>query len=246
MKPKRTNPRVANLAFVVTTAIAVCAAVLTIASTALAGEGNADNPGIAPPNSNPHGHSYGEWSAELWKQAIEGPVAGNPFVEGGSYALTKNVWALAAPLGPAVFECSIPTGVGLFVPSLIIECSSLEPPESGFHGDTEAEQAECAAYWANHIVDLSVEIDGELVQNLESYRVVSPQFAFTAPEPNILGVAGGGAGTAVADGYYVMLAPLSRGAHIIRVRGALHFSVAEGDPFDFDLPSDVTYLITVD
>jgi len=220
-------------------------ALLVATSPAQAAGANA-NPGIAPPNSNPYGHSYGEWSAELWKQAIEGPVAGNPFVEGGCYALSGTVWAVAAPLGPAVFECTVPPGKGLFVPSLTIECSSLEPPETGFHGDTAEEQAACATYWADHIVDLSVEIDGAPVQDLESYRVVSPQFTFIAPDPNILGVPGGGAGTSVADGYYVMLAPLSRGGHSIRVRGALHFSVAEGDPFDLDLPSDVTYHLTVE
>jgi len=226
-------------------ALAACAAVWLAPDPAIAGQGNQGNPGVIPPQASPNDKTYGEWSAELWKQAIEGPVAGNPFVEGGCYELTESVWAVAAPLGPGEFDCTMPAGKGLFVPSLTIECSSLEPPESGFHGDTEAEQAECATYWANHIVDLSVEIDGSSVQNIEAYRVVSPQFSYVAPDPNILGVPGGGAGTAVADGYYFMLAPLSPGSHTIRIRGGLHFSVAEGDPFDFDLASDVTFYLTV-
>ena len=50
----------------------------------------------------------------------------------------------------------------------------------------------------------------------------------------------------MADGYYVMLAPLSRGGHSIRIRGVLHFAVAEGDPFDLDLPSDALFHITVE
>jgi len=94
-------------------------------------------------------------------------------------------------------------------------------------------------------VDLSFEIDGAPVQNLAAYRVVSPQFSFTAPTPWIFAEVGG-SGTSTADGYYVMLAPLSKGQHTIRVRGALHFSVAEGDPFDLDLSSDVTFHITVE
>jgi hypothetical protein len=133
----------------------------------------------------------------------------------------------------------------LFLPAITIECSSLEPPESGFHGDTEEEQAECAKFWSDHIVDLSFEIDGVPVQNLASYRVVSPQFSFTAPDPNILLVPGG-AGTAVADGYYMMLAPLSKGVHTTRIQGTLHFSEAEGDPFTFDLVTDNTFQITVE
>ena len=227
---------------------ALAAAVLAVlAATAPAqAAGRNPNPGILAPGSKPYGHSYGEWSAELWKQAIEHAVDGNPFVTGGCFELSGPVWALAAPLATATYSCTIPAGKALFVPSLTIECSSLEPPDSGFHGDTEAEQAECATFWADHIVNLSIEIDGAPVQNLAAYRVVSPQFSFTAPDPNILLVPGGGPGTAVADGYYVMLAPLSKGVHTIRIRGALHLSVAEGDPFDLDLPSDATFSITVE
>lgn len=92
---------------------------------------------------------------------------------------------------------------------------------------------------------MSFEINGVPVRNVASRRVVSPQFSFTAPDPNILGVAGGGAGTAVADGYYLMLAPLPLGQHTIRIQGALRFSTAAGDPFDLDLPSDVTFRINV-
>jgi hypothetical protein len=65
-------------------------------------------------------------------------------------------------------------------------------PESGFHGGTEEEQAECAKFWADHIVDLSIDIDGAPVKDVARYRVVSTQFEFTAPDPNILGVPGGG------------------------------------------------------
>ena len=221
------------------------AAVLSLlAAASVQAAGPNVNPGILPPNATAYGKSYGELSARLWQLAIEHPVAGNPFNEGGCFELSGSVWALAAPLGTSTHACTIPVGRALFVPSLTIECSSLEPPDSGFHGDTEAEQGACATFWADHIIDLSVEIDDVPVENLAAYRVVSPQFTFTAPDPNILLVPGGGPGTAVADGYYFLLAPLSKGTHTIRIRGALHLAVSEGDPFDFDLPSDVTFQIT--
>lgn len=149
-------------------------------------------------------------------------------------------------VGRRTFSVTVPSGKALFLPLISIECSSLEPPDSGFHGDTAAEQAGCATFWADHARDLSFEIDGAPVQNLQAYRVVSPQFDFVAPDPNILGVAGGGPGTAVADGYYVMLAPLSKGQHTTRVRSTLHFSEAEGDPFTFDLVTDNVFQITVE
>jgi hypothetical protein len=201
---------------------------------------------IFPPQSHPYGRSYAQWSAKFWKTGIELPAAGNPYVEGGCGELSGRVMFLAGPIGSTTISCTVPAGTALFVPALTVECSSLEPPESGFHGDTEEEQAECATWWSDHIVNPSVEINGLPVPNLANYRVVSPQFEFTAPDPNILGVAGGGAGTAVADGYYVMVAPLSRGVHTIRIRGSLRFSMADGDPFDLDLTADNLFYITVE
>jgi hypothetical protein len=59
-------------------------------------------------------------------------------------------------------------------------------------------------------------------------------------------VPGGGAGTAVADGYNVLLAPMSKGEHTILIRGLVHFSVAEGDPFDGDLVVDNLFRITAE
>jgi hypothetical protein len=199
---------------------ALAAAVLALLAAifpAPAAGGN-PNPGILPLGSSAFGKTLAEWSAEWWQLGIEHPVAGNPFAEGGVLPLSKKVWGLAAPLGNATFELTLPAGKALFVPAFSSECSSLEPPESGFHGDTEEEQAECAAFWVDHFVGLRIDIDGAPVKKVESYRVVSPQFSFTAPNPNILGVAGGGTGTGVADGYYVMLAPLSTGVHTVRPR----------------------------
>ena len=42
-----------------------------------------------------------------------------------------------------------------------------------------------------------------------------------------------------------MVTPLCKGTHTIHITGAFHFSIAEGDPFDFDAEADVTYYITV-
>jgi len=97
---------------------------------------------------------------------------------------------------------------------------------------------------ADHIINLSATVDGEPVKKLESYRVQSPEFTFNAPSPWIFG-SEGGTGTVVADGYFLMIAPLSPGAHTIHYSGAFHFSVAEGDPFDFDASLDITYHLNV-
>jgi len=240
---KTTKPNLAAHALKSSLATAALAVLVAISPALAAGRN--PNPGILPVGSSAFGKTLAEWSAAWWKLGIEHPVAGNPFIEGGAIALSRSVWGLAAPLGGATFAVTVPKGKALFLPAITNECSSLEPPESGFHGDTEAEQAECATYWSDHIVGLSFEIDGVPVKDLASYRVVSPQFSFTAPNPNILGVPGGGAGTAVADGYYVMLAPLSPGLHTTHLRGTLRFSTAEGDPFDLEIVTDNVFEITV-
>lgn len=222
---------------------AALVSVCTCSASAAAGHGKG-NPGVLPVTSNPYGKSYGEWSAAFWQWLIETPWDSNPSnPEVGTDAITSQssrVWFLATPEHEVHID--IPAGTALFFPMMNVECSSLEPEESGFHGDTEAEQAECAKFWADHIVNPVCIVDGKPAQ---VYRVVSPQFEFNAPSPWIFG-ATGGEGTAVGDGYYVMLAPLSVGQHTIEVRATLHFEAGELGPDPVDaLTTDVIWHVNV-
>jgi hypothetical protein len=209
---------------------------------------DASNPKVLPPNSHPYGRTYGEWSAAWWKWNMELPVTGpipHPSVDDPAFDVTfgqqGKVWFLAAPFGTVVRNCTIPHGKALFVGLLNAEASDLE----GL-GNTKQERKDTAKFLADHIVvsSLSCTMDGEPVKHIERYRVVSPQFTFTAPTPWLFGAVGG-TGKSVGDGYYVMLAPLSAGQHTLHYSGAFHFSVAEGDPFDWDGPLDMTYKLTV-
>jgi hypothetical protein len=196
-----------------------------------------------PPNSNPHGHSYAEWSAAWWTWAMEHPVAGHPFIDDPSFDVTSgqtgHMWFLAAPFGTVTRCITIPTGTALFVGILNAEASDLE----GL-GSTTQERTDTAHFLADHIVDPFCEIDGFTVRNIGSYRVTSPEFSFDAPTPWIFGDTGG-EGVSVADGYYVMIQPLPAGAHTIHYGGGLHFAIDEGDPFDLDASIDMTYELTV-
>jgi len=207
---------------------------------------NLGNPEIAPPTSRPFGKTYGEWSAAWWTWAMELPVTGpipHPFVDDPAFDVTfgqsGKVWFLATPFGTVSRSCTIPAGKALFVGLLNVESSDLE----GL-GATEAEQRASSKWQADHIHDVTCSVDGHAVAHIENYRVESPQFDFTAPTPWLFG-ATGGAGTSVSDGYFVMVHPLSVGVHTIHYSGRFHFAVAEGDPFDWDAPLDVTYHITV-
>ena len=67
------------------------------------------------------------------------------------------------------------------------------------------------------------------MEDIEAYRVQSPVFTFEAPAENVLFIPGPVNGSSVSDGYWLLLAPLSKGEHVI------HF---EGNP---GFPIDVTY-----
>jgi hypothetical protein len=202
----------------------------------------AQTPGVLSPNAQAYGKSYAEWSAAWWQWALAQPVTGHPFIDDPAFNVAAgqsgNVWFLGCPFGTVQRSVTIPPGKALFVALLNIESSNLEEPP--FFGATAADQQAIAQTFADFIIDVSCSIDGRSVSDISQYRVQSPQYVFTAPTPWIFG-ATGGTGTSVADGYYVMLAPLSAGTHTLHFSGAFKFSDAPGDT----LPLDMTYVITV-
>jgi hypothetical protein len=217
-------------------AMGLAALVLTATTPALARKGNAGNPGILPPQSNPHGKSYAEWSAEWWKWALSMPLTGHPLEYGDcAQGQSGHVWFLGGSFvtAEAVRQCTIPPGKAIFFPVLNTECSTVEPPP--FYGANEAELGECAKGWVDGATGFC-SIDGVPVQNLEMYRVASPLFAFDPlPEDNVLWVTPGLAGESVSDGFWLMLAPLSVGQHTIDFVGVF----ANGFTFH------ITYNLTV-
>ncbi len=198
---------------------------------------------VFPPTAKPEGASQASWSAAWWQWALALSVDGHPFIDDPSFQCDVGqsgpVWFLGAAFGTTARDCAVPADMPVMVGLLNAECSDLE----GL-GATEAEQRDCANFFGNHIRNVFLELDGSALANLGPYRVVSPQFSFTAPSPWIFG-ADGGNGTSVSDGYFVMLKPLSEGTHTLHFGGDFHFSVAEGDPFDFDAALDSTYTLEV-
>ena len=99
------------------------------------------------------------------------------------------------------------------------------------------------AEWAASLIENIVcEVDGVALQSLETYRVVSPTaFSLTVPDDNVFDLWGvpTDAGTyypSVSDGYYVMLAPLPVGEHVIRLLGEIPL---------FEFSQDITFNLTV-
>lgn len=203
------------------------------------------DPKVIPPNLQPFGMSYGEWSARWWQWALSLPMPQNPFYdEGGNCGNGANgqlgpVWFLTGVIntsGKAVRNCTIPAGKALFFPLINVECSTLEAPP--FFGRNEAELRECAKGF--RIKSAFAEVDGVKVGELKRFLVMSPMFTFSLPKTNVLGIdycenpETAQLGQSVSNGYYLMLAPLPAGKHVIRFGGAFP---------DFSL--DITYHLTV-
>ncbi len=82
-------------------------------------------------------------------------------------------------------------------------------------------------------------IDGRRDRRLRDQEVVTPPFDFTLPEDNILG-SSQRQGRSVADSVDLILRPLRRGPHFIRMISSI--------PANGQFPAfsqDVTYLLTV-
>jgi hypothetical protein len=141
----------------------------------------------------------------------------------------------------------VPNGKALFFPIVNAECSDVEND-----GDDEEDFRACAKALADLIAvdSLAAEIDGVPIRNLQRYRFSSPLFTFgPLPANNVLqGLCDrpdnpnkpdcpvGTTSMAVADGYYLMLPPLSVGPHTVHFTGAI-------PAFNFTL--DITYDLIV-
>ena len=198
------------------------------------------NPTILPPNSNPHGMSYGQWGDAWWQWALSIPADVNPMLDPtGEFAAegqSGSVWFLAGTQGgTAVRTVTVPAGKSLFFP--IYNWVWVNLPEFGDDPWSEEQEAfarESLAFFVDTPPELSCEIDDRAVQQITSYRCQTPEdgeYMVTFPDGNVWGLPAGTYGPSVSDGYFLMLAPLSAGEHTI------HFA-AEGD-------LDVTYHITV-
>jgi len=200
------------------------------------------NPRVLPPNSAPLGRTYGEWSA-LWVQWAWGTTtADNPVLDttGANCAVgqSERVWFLAGTAGPDPVQrsCSVPAGRALFFPVANGFCAGDGFPD-GFAGERR-----CATEFASQLSNFSAEVDGVPIKGLgaslsaSNYRALSPEFALILGDDNVFGAPAGTYAPGAADGVYLMLAPLSRGEHVIHLHA------------DFTGTSavvDVTYFLTV-
>ncbi|MHC1765870.1 MAG: hypothetical protein AB9869_16490 [Verrucomicrobiia bacterium] len=238
-------------------ALLVCAWLAPVAGVAKDQQQKPANPGISPPEANAYGASYHEWAARWWQWVAAIPLGQNPAVDDtGQYAAegqSGHVWFLTdvgpGTLGPGdaiTRTCDIPVGKALFFPvwNVIwftvpgVDCPVEQDPLEWF---LENEGWIRELMGSVTIEEVSCEIDGRPIQNLDRYHVQSPVFTMDLPENNILWPEPQVFTACMSDGMYLMLAPLSAGPHTIHSRAVLEWSFFPGGHSYVD----VTYHLTV-
>lgn len=221
------------------------------------GAGNL-NPSILPPNSKPYGKTYGEWGAEWWKWAVGIPAAENPILDTtGEFSDIDQdgpVWFIAGAFGGTYErEITVPRGKALFFPlvnALWWAPDDLETARYvvevylGLNPDDFTDE-ELIRLLANFFLCCNLEmtccIDGQEIQNLEGYHADSRFFHIE--DTDLIDDLGGSIAEdnlAVAAGYWLMVAPLSAGEHVIHFTASLYNDLAG----EFDL--DMTILLTME
>jgi hypothetical protein len=222
---------------------------LLLAATTVLAAGRNPNPAVLPPGSAPHGRTYGYWAAAWWTWALQFPLEQNPITDPtgayGSAGQKGPVWFLAGTFdGPAERSIKVPAGKRIFFPlfNVFNDYSCPVPDNQPAPGQTLEEfLTEGAEAISDMATELFAEVDGVPIQNLWDYRAHSDMEMFTK-HPSLLAFDPclmDGPQPAVAAGYWLMLAPLTRGQHTIRFGSTACFA-------DFESGVDVTYYVTVD
>jgi hypothetical protein len=200
------------------------------------------NPRVLPPNSTAFGKTYGAWSAAWWQYAFAEPTSSNPLLD------TTGAGCRVGQSGPVFFlvgtfnggtatrdECTVPAGKALFFPlvnavDVHVSCAVAPGPLCD-PNDTPAKiwnDLQNAGFGASEV---HAAIDGVPVQNLNPantpYRACAgpvakcsaASFGLTLPADNLFVLPAGTYAPAVADGFYLLVAPLTPGPHTINFGG---------------------------
>jgi hypothetical protein len=202
---------------------------------------------ILSPGDRYAGMTYGEWSAAWWQWAADISDPGSPVSDPtGAYCGVNQagpVWFLAGNTGGTSRRaCSVPKSKAILFPVINAECSTLEGD-----GTTEPELAACAKDLIDHVTRTSASLDGTTLTlgrpSKGRFRFVSPGFDVNFAPNNAFGVDPPGATQAVADGFWVLVKPLSAGKHNVEFHGTAVFPVPESDDFVFKV--DVFYRLKI-
>ncbi|MDR3773898.1 MAG: hypothetical protein P4L26_11155 [Terracidiphilus sp.] len=187
-----------------------------------------------------YGRTYSEWSA-AWEQWVDSiPASSHPLFDNGDCGTGQSgpVWFLGGKFCPngevcaynnVVRSCTVPSEKALYFPILNSEDSAIEERLAENPGNPKFQQISALRAGAESNLtnpSVSCSVDGAAIPQLpERYRVQSTAFSFTLPAGNLWTSIYGTKfpeGTyfpGVDDGWFVMLAPLHPGNHVLQFKG---------------------------
>jgi hypothetical protein len=198
--------------------------------------------------------------AKFWEWALTIPFSQNPIMDatGADCAINQSgpVWFLAGSGGalfgqPVTRYCTIPQDVKIFFPIVNTE-NDYPCPDPSFQpaphqslqdflingNNMPGPYMTGPRQYFDSVDTVLASVDGTPIQNVRDYRATSSLFQFTG-DPSLTGqfdpCITGSKQPAITDGYWLMLSPLSPGAHTI------HFFASIGGV----TLQDVTYKLTV-
>ncbi len=195
-----------------------------------------DNPGVNPPPAwsaqpyvyppwaHPYGLSYTEWEVRFqqWFNGIPAPKTPMDDITGARCTERQSgpVWYLIAwdrQTPTVVRTCTVPAGEALLLSVVAFFCPAVVPQ----CGDTPEALRSAVDGAMSTMTGADVTVDGVHVANvLTRYRFTTPVFIVRYPADNIVDGPGPGITKAMAEGLFVMLAPLPAGQHTIELQGS--------------------------
>jgi hypothetical protein len=232
-------------------ALAALLSTMAVAYAAPAGAAGG-NPGVIPPA----GHLYDVLSVAWWKYVLAQPAASNPLTDdtGARCAIRQS--------GPVFFiggdfngnnapitrdQCKVPAGRALFFP--MVNAVDVHVPGLDDQDTPQLIWDDLQITQGFSVSNLHASVDGVAVSNLDPatspYRgcagpvaACAPRsFSLRLPAGNLFGIDAGTYAPAVADGFYLLLAPLRPGAHTVTFGGQGHLGT--------DFSQEITYRLVV-
>lgn len=197
---------------------------------------------VYSPKARPYGQSQAQWLEGIWRWTTAVTADRSPHLdpdgrfchEGQSGPVFYLSSVFIPPGGDYIRSCTIPSNVAIFLPVTATFCS---PFTDGTANPEESEQ--CARAFTDAAIDIAVDIDGVPI-DWQEFRATTGPFDIEVTANSVFGNADPFIiEDAVADGYSIMLPPLSVGMHTLHVHGNNSIPVV-------NFPWDVTFLLTVE
>lgn len=176
---------------------------------------------VVPPTERVVNISQSDWSKAWWQWAGSFDSSNSPIADrsGINCHLKQKgpVWFLAGTYGTArtIRTCTVPRGKYLFFP--LINYVVMPSSAASCTSSCCASFAETAKSITDQPFQLVLDIDGRRIENLANYRQATKECfdmgALAEPRYRIF--------PSAANGYYVMLRPLSVGKHVLNFGGVL-------------------------